>query len=97
MFILFSDHFFDMPDRKRVKARRKHGFGFGMITSDLDAPPSKGDWAVKMIISQMWRVKDSSDQEIWFWSRLPFSVHFQKIYITLNDFQRVIIIILWQT
>ena len=37
----------------RVKARRKLGFGFGMITLDLDAPPSKGDSAVKIIISQM--------------------------------------------
>ena len=32
MFILFRGHFFDMPDRQRVKARRKLGFGFGMIT-----------------------------------------------------------------
>ena len=37
MLILFRGHFFDMPNRLRVKARRKLGFGFGMITSDLDA------------------------------------------------------------
>ena len=43
MFILFRDHFFDMPNKQRVKARRKLGFGFDMITSDLDGPPSKGD------------------------------------------------------
>ena len=43
MFILFRDHFFDMPNRQRVEARRKLGFGFGMIISDLDAPPSKRD------------------------------------------------------
>ena len=52
MFILFSDVFFDMPDRPR-KGQKKLGFGFGMITLDLDAPPSKGDSAVKIIISQM--------------------------------------------
>ena len=74
MLILFRDHFFDMPDRQRVKARRRLGFGFGMITSDLDAPPSKGDSAVKAIIFQIWRVKNSSDQATWFWS--SFSVHF---------------------
>ena len=49
MFILFRDHFFGMPDRQRVNARRKLGFGFGMIQSDLDAPRSKGDSVVKMI------------------------------------------------
>ena len=49
--ILFRDHFFDMPNRQRVKARRKLGFCFGMITSDLDAPPSKRESAVKTIIS----------------------------------------------
>ena len=43
MFFLFRDHFFDMPNRQRVKARGKLSIGFGMITSDLDAPPSKGD------------------------------------------------------
>ena len=51
MFILFRNHFFDMPNRQRVKARRKLGFNFGMITSDLDAPPSKVDSVVKTIIS----------------------------------------------
>ena len=49
--ILFRDHFFDMLNRQRVKARRKLDFCFGMITSDLDAPPSKGESAVKTIIS----------------------------------------------
>ena len=90
MLILFRDHFFDIPDRQRVKARRKllpapgltsglqgsvnvhrvaqllvpqgrcissFVFYIGMITSNLDAPPSKGNSAVKMIISQMRRVK----------------------------------------
>ena len=42
MFIVFRDHFFDVPSRQRIKARRKLGFGFGLITSDLDAFPPKG-------------------------------------------------------
>ena len=53
MFILFRDHFFGMPDRQRVNARRKLGFGFGMIQSNLNAPHSKGDSVVKMIVSKM--------------------------------------------
>ena len=50
MLILFRDYFFDMQNRQRVKARRKLGFGFCMITSDLNVPPSKVDSAVKTII-----------------------------------------------
>ena len=60
MFILFRDHFFDMPDRQRVKARRKLGFGFGMITSDLNAPPFKADSAVMMIF-----VTNTTSQATW--------------------------------
>ena len=60
--VLSRFYFFDMPDRQRVKARRKLGFSFGMVTSDLDAPPSKVDSAVKTIISQMWQVKNFFDQ-----------------------------------
>ena len=47
MLILFRDRFFDMPDIQRVNARRKIGFGFGMITSDV--PPSKVHSTIKMI------------------------------------------------
>ena len=50
MLIHFRDHFFDMPNRQRVKARRNLGFGFCMITSDLNVPASKVDSAVKTII-----------------------------------------------
>ena len=53
MFILFRNHFFGMPYRQRVNARRKLCFGFGMIQSNLDAPHSKGDSVVKMIVSKM--------------------------------------------
>ena len=52
MFILFRDVFFDMPDRQS-KGQKKTWFGFGMITLDLDDPPSKEDSALKIIISQM--------------------------------------------
>ena len=51
--LFFSGMFSLTCQIDRVKARRKLGFGFGMITLDLDAPPSKGDSAVKIIISQM--------------------------------------------
>ena len=50
MLTLFRDHFFDMPNRQRVKARRKLGFGFYFIRSDLNVPPSNVDSAVKTII-----------------------------------------------
>ena len=53
MFITFSGMFSLTCQIDRVKARRKLGFGFGMITLDLDAPLSNGDSAVKIIISQM--------------------------------------------
>ena len=38
ILFLFRDQFFDVPDGES-KARRKIGFNFGMIISDLDVPP----------------------------------------------------------
>ena len=48
--ILFRDHFFDMPNRQRVKAR-KTWFWFWYDHIRSGCPPSKGESAVKTIIS----------------------------------------------
>ena len=118
MFILFRDHFFDMPDRQRVKARRKllpGTWSHLWFAGVRQCPPWCSIVGATVTVHQFFCIlhwydhiksgcpslqrglsreddyfTNATSQATWFWSKLPFSVHFQSTFITLNDYQLAI-------